>query len=98
LVDRLCRRYNIAVTKYHDAEQRVTSVYDLFGQMSPPLVSLDSYLADGESLHDEDLVAWVSIGKEHLPRTEDVPLINNFGISFNLMPWNVFNVNGVSCF
>lgn len=89
-------KYNIAVTKYHDAEQRVTSVYDLFGQMSPPLVSLDNYLADGESLHDEDLVAWVSIGKEHLPRTEDVPLINNFGISFNLMPWNVFNVNGAS--
>ena len=52
-------RYNIAVTKRKEAEQRVTSVYDLYGQMSPPIISLDDYLTDGDSLMDEDLVAWV---------------------------------------
>ena len=49
---------------------------------------------DGESLEGEDLVAWVTVGKEHLPRTEDLPLISNFGSYFDLVPWNVHPVNG----
>ena len=40
-----------------------------------------------------DLVAWVTLGKEHLPRTEDLPLISNFGTHFDLLPHNRFPVN-----
>ena len=40
-----------------------------------------------------DLVAWVTLGKEHLPRTEDLPLISNFGTYFDLLPHNRFPVN-----
>ena len=29
----------------------------------------------GESTDDVDLVAWVSVGLQHLPRTEDVPVV-----------------------
>ena len=68
-------------------------MYDLFGQSSRPYFDFDTYLADRESLRGEDIVAWVTIGKEHLPRTEDVPLITNFGTSFLLWPWNVFDKN-----
>ena len=39
------------------------------------------------------MVAWVNLGKEHLPRTEDVPLISNFGTYFDLLPRNVHKVN-----
>ena len=52
-----------------DAEERPTSVYDWFGA-SEPVVSIDHFL-DGEGIAQEDLVAWVTVGKEHLPRTED---------------------------
>jgi len=86
-------RYNLAVTRHHDAEQRAASVYDLFGQSSAPYFDFDSMLEDHESLVGEDVVAWVTIGKEHLPRTEDVPLITNFGSSFLLWPWNIFDRN-----
>lgn len=36
----------------------------------------------GESIVMEDLVAWVTIGVQHVPRSEDVPLISNFGANF----------------
>ena len=48
---------------------------------------------DGESLPGEDLVAWVNLGKEHMPRTEDLPLISNFGTYFDLLPRNVHPIN-----
>eukprot|EP00946_MAST-07B_sp_MAST-7B-sp1_P005058 g5058.t1 len=89
-------KYNLAVTKRHESEQRVTSVYDLFGQMSPPIVSMDRYLEDKEDIEGEDLVAWVTIAKEHLPRTEDVPLVTDFGVGFQIQPWNVLALNGAS--
>jgi|EP00945_MAST-04E_sp_MAST-4E-sp1_P001062 hypothetical protein len=89
-------KYNLAVTQRHESEQRVTSVYDLFGQMSPPIVSLDKYLEDKESIDEEDIVAWVTIAKEHLPRTEDVPVVTDFGVGFHLIPWNLLPVNGAT--
>ena len=61
-------KYTLAVAVRKEAEQRATSIYDLFAP-SEPVASLDDFL-DGESLVQEDLVAWVSLGKEHLPRTE----------------------------
>ena len=34
----------------------------------------------------------LSLGKEHIPRTEDMPLISSsMGVSFSLLPWNVFD-------
>ena len=64
--------------------------------MSPPVLYFDSYLKNEENIEKQDIVAWVTIGKEHLPRTEDMPLVTNFGVGFSLLPWNVFAVNGAS--
>ncbi len=33
----------------------------------------------GESVVDADLVGWVMVGVQHLPRSEDVPVISNWG-------------------
>jgi Cu2+-containing amine oxidase len=67
------------------------SVYDLFGP-AQPYTSLDSFV-DGEGLEQQDLVAWVTVGKEHVPRTEDLPLISNFGTYFDILPRNVHRAN-----
>ena len=85
-------KYTLAVTARKEAEPRATSVYDLFGP-AQPFTSLDTFLADGDSLQQADLVAWVTVGKEHLPRTEDVPLISNFGTFFDLLPHNMHQGN-----
>ena len=84
-------KYMLAVTRRKEAEPRVTSVYDWFGA-AEPLTSIDDFL-DGESIRQEDLVVWVNLGKEHLPRTEDLPLISNFGSFFDLVPSNMFSAN-----
>ena len=44
-----------------------------------------------ESIVNEDLVAWVMMGVLHVPRTEDVPLISNFGTQFFIKPWNYYD-------
>ena len=35
----------------------------------------------------------MTLGKEHLPRTEDLPLISNFGSFFDVLPRNVHRLN-----
>ena len=44
-----------------------------------------------EGTDDTDLVAWVSIGLQHLPRSEDVPVVTNMAASFSVKPWNYFD-------
>ena len=82
-------KYNLVVTKRHDDESRCTSIYDLYGP-SEPTVSINDFI-DGESIEDTDIVAWLSLGKEHVTRTEDLPLISSaFGVEATLLPWNIF--------
>ncbi|KAH8065133.1 amine oxidase [Aureococcus anophagefferens] len=85
-------KWHLAVTKFKDGERRPTNPYvqydgfdDDFGSQN-----LANYL-DGEAILDEDLVAWVSAGKEHVTRREDLPLVSNFGVAFSLVPWNATN-------
>ena len=40
-----------------------------------------------------DLVAWVMIGLQHVPRAEDIPLIYNMYANFFIKPWNYFDQN-----
>ena len=43
------------------------------------VVSIDDFLADGEPIRREDLTAWVTVGKEHVPRSEGMPLLRSQG-------------------
>eukprot|EP00746_Dinoflagellata_sp_MGD_P148109 gnl/MRDRNA2_/MRDRNA2_80371_c0_seq1.p1 gnl/MRDRNA2_/MRDRNA2_80371_c0~~gnl/MRDRNA2_/MRDRNA2_80371_c0_seq1.p1 ORF type:complete len:791 (-),score=120.77 gnl/MRDRNA2_/MRDRNA2_80371_c0_seq1:261-2633(-) len=89
-------KYHLAVTKHHDDEYRVNSPYDLYDAWDPSQTqNLDRFLADEESLLDEDLVAWIGVGKEHITRQEDLPLVSNFGTAFSLQPWN-FHLGNVA--
>lgn len=64
-------KYPIMVTERKEAEQTSTSIY---AQNDPwtPMVDFDDFV-DGDSLEDQDLVAWVTMGVHHIPGTEDVP-------------------------
>eukprot|EP01024_Parvocaulis_polyphysoides_P074201 TRINITY_DN9571_c1_g1_i1.p1 TRINITY_DN9571_c1_g1~~TRINITY_DN9571_c1_g1_i1.p1 ORF type:complete len:226 (-),score=47.53 TRINITY_DN9571_c1_g1_i1:839-1471(-) len=82
-------KYHLAVTQYKDEEYvSHAAMYDLYVPDQPHR-SLDQFI-DGESIENQDLVAWVMIGLEHIPRSEDVPLISNLGIHFEIKPWNYF--------
>jgi len=88
-------KYQLAVTKYHDEEYRVNSPYTQYDgrETTRGAQDLDRFLADGEGLLDEDVVAWIGLGKEHIVRQEDLPLVSNFGVGFSLQPWNFFERN-----
>lgn len=83
---------HIAVTQRKDEEP--TGVHNLdFYALPEPLYSIDKFLSDEESLVDEDLVAWVSVGKDHVARAEDQPLVSNFGVYFTILPWDYHEEN-----
>lgn len=41
----------------------------------------------------QDLVAWITVGTQHLPQTENLPLTNTIGsqLSFHILPFNYFD-------
>mmetsp|Transcript_59781 Transcript_59781/g.142286 ORF Transcript_59781/g.142286 Transcript_59781/m.142286 type:complete len:802 (-) Transcript_59781:282-2687(-) len=83
---------HLTVTKRKDSEPHVTHSLDHYATNSP-LLSVDNFLADKESLLGEDLVCWVNLGKEHVTRSEDMPIVSNFAVSFGILPWNFLSHN-----
>eukprot|EP01026_Neomeris_dumetosa_P012707 TRINITY_DN1442_c0_g1_i1.p1 TRINITY_DN1442_c0_g1~~TRINITY_DN1442_c0_g1_i1.p1 ORF type:complete len:922 (-),score=128.35 TRINITY_DN1442_c0_g1_i1:373-3138(-) len=83
-------KYHIAVTKRKEAEQYVMSTqYDWY-LPDTPIVSLNDYL-NGENIRQQDLVAWIMVGVQHLPRTEDVPVVSAISTGFHIEPRNYFD-------
>lgn len=83
-------KYHLAVTRRKENETLSHSaIYDTVAPGNP-VTSLDDYL-DEESIDNRDLVAWVMMGVVHVPRSEDVPLISNFGTQFFIKPWNYYD-------
>ncbi|XP_077170223.1 amine oxidase [copper-containing] 3-like [Paroedura picta] len=86
-------RYQVAVTKRKEEELTSTCIYN---QNDPwdPLVTFANFI-DNETITDQDLVAWVSVGFLHVPHAEDIPntaTVGN-GVGFFLRPYNYFNVD-----
>ncbi len=48
-------------------------------------------LGAGKPVSNTDLVVWVTMGLQHVPRSEDIPLIYNLYASFLIKPWNYFD-------
>jgi len=91
-------KYHIAITKHHDDEYRASSPYIQYDGLETTggAQDVDRFLADGDGLLDEDLVAWISVGREHIVRQEDLPLVSNFGSGFSLQPFNFFTQNAAA--
>uniref|UniRef100_A0A8C3CJ48 Amine oxidase n=1 Tax=Cairina moschata TaxID=8855 RepID=A0A8C3CJ48_CAIMO len=85
-------RYHLAVTRHHENEAVSSSLYT---QNDPwePLVNFESFIRDDESIEDQDLVAWVTVGFLHVPHAEDVPNTATPGnaVGFFLRPFNFFD-------
>ncbi|KAL4228964.1 Copper amine oxidase [Mactra antiquata] len=85
-------RYQHAVTKQKDTEAHSSSMYSMF-DTDNQVVDFQGFIDDNESIVDEDLVLWVTLGVHHIPRKEDLPLTTTpgMGLSFYLQPFNYFS-------
>ncbi|XP_019384234.1 PREDICTED: amiloride-sensitive amine oxidase [copper-containing] [Crocodylus porosus] len=85
-------RYHLAVTRHHENEGRSSSIYT---QHNPwdPLIDFEAFIRNDESIENEDLVAWVTVGFLHIPHSEDVPNTATPGnaVGFFLRPFNFFD-------
>ncbi|XP_039596683.1 retina-specific copper amine oxidase isoform X3 [Polypterus senegalus] len=84
-------RYKVAITKHKDHESTSSSLYNQ-NDMWSPAVNFSSYI-NGESIENEDLVAWISTGFLHIPHAEDIPntVTAGNGGGFFLRPHNYFD-------
>ncbi|XP_071156029.1 putative amine oxidase [copper-containing] [Mytilus edulis] len=84
-------RYQMAVTKYNDSERTSSSVYGSL-DIKEPVVDFQKYIDDNDSILDEDLVAWITMGQYHIPHTEDLPVTTSPGMdnSCLFLPYNYF--------
>ncbi|GAB1611009.1 putative amine oxidase [copper-containing] [Argonauta hians] len=85
-------RYQLAVTVHKDNETRSSSEYVTYDGLRP-VVDFVQFMEDDESIVDQDLVAWVTLGSYRIPHMEDLPVIPTVGEqhSFFLLPFNYFN-------
>jgi primary-amine oxidase len=56
---------------------------------------LPQYIADNESLDNEDLVVWYTYGVTHIPRPEEWPIMTVHPAGFKIMSWGFFDQNPV---
>ncbi|GFN86342.1 amine oxidase [Plakobranchus ocellatus] len=84
-------RNQIAVTKRKEEEFCSSSNYGIFDTLDP-VVDFSTFYADDESIVDEDLVFWLTLGLHHIPHTEDLPVTPTAGnhLTAFILPYNYF--------
>lgn len=84
-------RYQMVVTQYKDKEESSSSITALFGTKNPA-VKFSNFVDDDDDIVDKDLVAWLTLGTYHIPRSEDIPNVPTpeTELSFMLTPFNYF--------
>ncbi|KAM4645175.1 amine oxidase [copper-containing] 3 isoform 1-T1 [Amazona ochrocephala] len=83
--------YQLAVTRRKEEEPSSTSVYNQNDPWTPTVAFAD--FINNETITNEDLVAWISVGFLHVPHAEDIPntvTVGN-GVGFFLRPYNYFD-------
>jgi primary-amine oxidase len=80
------------VTKYKPDEFYAAGNYP---NQSQPKQGLPQYISDNESLTNEDIVVWYTMGMTHVPRPEDWPVMPVHRIGFKLVPRGFFTRNPV---
>ncbi|MBK1990605.1 primary-amine oxidase [Sphaerospermopsis aphanizomenoides BCCUSP55] len=78
------------VTKYKDGEMYAAGDYPNQSKLG---AGLPKYIADNESVDNEDIVVWYTMGITHIPRPEDWPVMPRHELSFKLMPRGFFSRN-----
>ena len=80
----------IWVTRHHPEELFASGVYP---NQNRVVEGLPVFIADRESIRNEDLVLWYTIGFRHQTRAEDWPVMPGLWHSFKLRPFNFFDGN-----
>ncbi|KAL8606747.1 hypothetical protein ACOMHN_018781 [Nucella lapillus] len=83
-------RQQLAVTVQKDDEVFSSSPFAMFDSYNP-VTDFSKYI-DGESIVDQDLVFWVTLGTHHIPHTEDIPVTITAGghLGFFIQPYNYY--------
>jgi len=71
------------VTRYHPNERYAAGDYPNQG---PAGDGLPRFIADDESIENQDIVAWYTFGVSHLPRPEEWPVMPVHKTGFKLVP------------
>jgi primary-amine oxidase len=78
------------VTRYHPDEIYAAGVYP---NQNRHVEGLPEFIRDRESIANQDLVLWYTIGFRHQTRSEDWPVMPGLWHSFKLRPYNFFDRN-----
>lgn len=78
------------VTRFNPNEAFAAGVYP---NQNRNVEGLPLYIADRQSIRDEDLVLWYTVGFRHQTRAEDWPVMPGLWHSFKLRPFNFFDRN-----
>lgn len=85
-------RNQMAVTQRKESEFLSSSNYGMYDTLNP-VVDFSKFYEDNETIVDQDLVFWLTLGLHHIPHTEDLPVTpttgNHLGAWF--LPNNFFN-------
>jgi primary-amine oxidase len=78
------------VTRYHPDEAFAAGVYP---NQNRKIEGLPAFLANHESIKNQDLVLWYTVGFRHQTRAEDWPVMPGLWHSFKIRPFNFFDRN-----
>jgi primary-amine oxidase len=78
------------VTRYHDGEMYAGGVYP---NQSRGGGGLTSWVANNESIANQDVVVWYTMGITHIPRPEEWPVMPVTHVGFKMIPANFFTRN-----
>ncbi|KAK4472945.1 hypothetical protein MN116_004148 [Schistosoma mekongi] len=84
-------RHQLYVTQQHDNESFASSIFNGV-DLNSPVVDFTKFSSNNESIFNEDLVLWLTMGNYHIPRHEDLPNTATSGgpLSLFIMPHNLF--------
>ncbi|CAG5126198.1 unnamed protein product [Candidula unifasciata] len=84
-------RHQMFVTRHKDDEMTSSSMFAMW-DAADPVVNFKTFWDDDESIMDQDIVAWITLGNYHIPQMENVPNTATVGTtqSFFLVPFNYF--------
>lgn len=82
--------HHLWVTKYKPDELHAGGEYP---NQTKPGKGLPEYISDDESLMNEDIVLWYTLGVTHVPRPEDWPVMPSHRVGFKLVPRGFFTRN-----
>ena len=83
-------REHLWVTPYRPDERYAAGEYP---NQHPGGDGLPRFIADNQSLENQDVVLWYTFGITHVPRPEEWPIMNVHRAGFKLIPINFFSRN-----